>query len=183
MHGYSLHTFLLACALLAVVAAVFDLRRRRIPNWLTLLGFAGGVVGHGAMAYAAEGSDFAIHAVAYSLLGATVVGFVPAVLWRFGTMGGGDVKIIIAVGAVCHASLGMTLVFVALSLMACAGIVKLAWDGQLLRSVGSALGAILNPVLPREKQIVVAEAAREPMRFGPALALSAIGVVLVHGGF
>lgn len=182
MMGYSLHAFLVSCALLAMVAAVYDLRSRRIPNWLSALGVLGGVVGHAAMGYAAAGGDFALRAAGYSLLGAVVVGAVPLVLWRFGAVGGGDVKIIMAVGAVCHASIGMTLVFFALSLTACFGVIKLAWDGHLLRSVATSLLALANPLRARRDRVAVAEGAREPLRFGPALVLSAIAIVLTHGG-
>lgn len=182
MKGYSLHSFLIWCAALAVVAAVFDIRSRRIPNWLTTAGLFGGILGHAWLGNQAAGHDFALHAAGYSLLGAAVVGVVPLILWRLGLVGGGDVKIVMAVGAVCHASLGMTMVFIALVMMACVGIVKLAWDGNLFKSIGTTLLSLLNPLRKRSHHVAIAEAAREPLRFGPALALSAIVLVLVHGG-
>lgn len=182
MKGYSLHSFLVWCAALAIVAAVFDIRSRRIPNWLTTAGLFAGILGHAWLGNQAAGHDFALHAAGYSLLGAAVVGVVPLLLWRLGLVGGGDVKIVMAVGAVCHASLGMTMVFIALSLMASVGIVKLAWDGNFFKTLWSTLSALFNPLRKKDNQVVVADAGREPLRFGPALALSAIVLVLVHGG-
>lgn len=162
MKGYSLHLFLVACTALVMIAAVYDLRTRRIPNWLTTLGLLGGIAGHAAL-----GSFAGAQA---SLLGAAVVGAVPLLLWRLGLVGGGDVKIVMAVGAICHASLGMMLVFIALSLMASFGVLRLAWYGH-------------SPIRTEKKRLVIAEAAKEQMRFGPALVLSALTIVLVRGGF
>jgi prepilin peptidase CpaA len=162
MKGYSLHVFLVACAVLVMVAAIYDLKTRRIPNWLTTMGLFGGIAAHAALG--------SVPAASASLLGAAVVGAGPLLLWRFGLVGGGDVKIVMAIGAICHASLGMTLVFIALSLMATFGILQLAWHGHL-------------PIRAEKKRLVIAEAAKEPMRFGPALAISALTIVLVRGGF
>lgn len=162
---YSRHVFLTVGVVFAMLAATYDLRTHRIPNWLNALGLFGGIALHAILGYRVAGSDFAFRAVSGSLVSIAVLGVVPLVLWRIGAFGGGDVKAIIALGAICHVSLGMSIVFAAFSLVGVFAIVKLAWEGQLLRSLFRK-GA----------------AGREPVRFGPALAASAIGVALVHGG-
>ena len=75
---------------LGVAAVVLDLGRRRVPNWLTAAGLAGGL---GCAAWGGW------HALGTAAAG-TLVGFL--VLLPFflcGAMGGGDVKLMAAYGA------------------------------------------------------------------------------------
>ena len=73
------------------VAALFDLRFRRIPNWLTALGWVAGI---GFQTYL-RGWPGAQDAVLGSLLGFGVY----VLLFALRAMGGGDVKLMAAVGA------------------------------------------------------------------------------------
>jgi prepilin peptidase CpaA len=72
------------------LAAFFDIKERRIPNWVILVGFGAGVV-----LSALQGSTQLMFSVA-----GLVVGIV-ALLgpFAFGWMGAGDVKLFAAVGA------------------------------------------------------------------------------------
>jgi len=74
---------------LGVIAIVEDLRRRRLPNWLTIAGTAGGLA-------CAAWSGW--HALGLAAAGACV-GFLILLPfhWR-GAMGGGDVKLMAAYG-------------------------------------------------------------------------------------
>ena len=75
---------------LGVAAVVEDLRRRSIPNWLTAAGVAGGLAG------AAWGGW---HGLAMAASG-TMVGFLVLLPFHWcGAMGGGDVKLMAAYGA------------------------------------------------------------------------------------
>jgi prepilin peptidase CpaA len=76
---------------LLFLAAVIDARHRRIPNWLTFgLMFAG--LGR-AIAFGSSGS------IGHALLGVVVGGSIPLVLFAISALGGGDVKLLAAVGA------------------------------------------------------------------------------------
>ena len=76
---------------MTVVAAVIDLRTRRIPNWFTMPVLAGGLLFHAATA----GWGGLLTA-----LGGFVTGFgILLILWLTGGGGGGDVKLMGAVGA------------------------------------------------------------------------------------
>lgn len=78
-------------AAFTIAAMVTDLRSRRIPNWLTVSGFVLGIVFHTIVA-GWHGTLFA--------LGGFAVGFgVLFVLWSIGGGGGGDVKLMGALGA------------------------------------------------------------------------------------
>jgi prepilin peptidase CpaA len=77
-------------ASLGVAAVVEDLRRRRVPNWLTAAGLAGGL---GCAAWGGW------HGLGIAAAG-TLVGFLILLPFHWcGAMGGGDVKLMAAYGA------------------------------------------------------------------------------------
>jgi prepilin peptidase CpaA len=82
--------------LLAMVlaAAVYDVRYRRIPNWLTLAGILAGVALNGFLDQGRPGLFVS------SLLGLAVAFGVYFVLYALRAMGAGDVKMMVAVGAI-----------------------------------------------------------------------------------
>lgn len=73
-------------------AAVWDLRTRRIPNRLSMAGLVAGLLLHLAMA----GPRGAL----LSALGAAVFALPFVLPWWLGGMGGGDVKLALALGAI-----------------------------------------------------------------------------------
>jgi prepilin peptidase CpaA len=80
----------LALFALISLAAYFDIRERRIPNWLILFGFIGGVL-LGAL----QGSTQLVVSVASFFVGIVAL-LIP---FAFGWMGAGDVKLFAAIGA------------------------------------------------------------------------------------
>jgi prepilin peptidase CpaA len=78
--------------LLVIVAGVYDLRFRRIPNWLCLSGFVAGV-GVNTLFSGIQG-------FLLSLLGLVCALAVYAPLYLLRGMGAGDVKLMAAVGAI-----------------------------------------------------------------------------------
>jgi prepilin peptidase CpaA len=76
---------------LLLLAAVIDLRSRRLPNWLTLGLILSGLV-HAAVTSGAGGLG---QAAAGTFAGAAA----PLVLFTMGAIGGGDVKLMAGVGA------------------------------------------------------------------------------------
>jgi len=87
----------LAVALL--VASYLDVRTGKIPNWVTLPAVVIGVVGQTLVAWA-TGKGLAGLG---GSLGGLAVGFLPLYLaWRAGGVGGGDAKMMAAVGALTN---------------------------------------------------------------------------------
>ncbi|MGD0463822.1 MAG: A24 family peptidase [Tepidisphaeraceae bacterium] len=78
----------LICTL--AVAALFDARQRRIPNWLTFGLMAAGL-GRAALLSPAN--------FGHAMLGIVVGGAIPLVLYMISALGGGDVKLLAAIGA------------------------------------------------------------------------------------
>lgn len=89
MTNFEIATVAVVCVV-AALAAAFDVRERRIPNWLTVGGLAAGLVLGGVGGWAGLGSSAAGAAVAFALA-------LP--LFLLGALGGGDVKLLAAVGA------------------------------------------------------------------------------------
>lgn len=116
-----------ALAALVVTAAATDLRRREIPNWLTLSGIAAGFLIHTSL-YGWRGLKFA--ALGFGL--AALI-FLPLFLMRW--LGGGDVKLMAAVAALAGAE-NLVVVFILDALLggvAALGVILLR--GRLLRTL------------------------------------------------
>lgn len=81
----------LLAALLGLAASTTDLRNRTVPNWLTYSAAICGLLWHAATD-GARGAGFS--------LGGAALGFAPMlVLFFLGGLGGGDVKLLAAFGA------------------------------------------------------------------------------------
>ena len=127
----------------AAVAAVLDWRFRRIPNWLTVSGFAAGVVVNTVL--------FRWHGLREALLGAAVgLGLLfPFVLIR--SLGAGDFKLAGALGACLgpHQLLAVLFATVLLAGVMALGIV--IYSGRLaqtLRNIGQILAALFTLRMP-----------------------------------
>ncbi len=79
------------------VAAVSDLRTRRLPNWLTVPAFAAAVLAHTAVN--------GLGGLGFALMGFATGFGILLVLWLIGGGGGGDVKLMGALGAWLGSSL------------------------------------------------------------------------------
>jgi len=78
--------------ILTGIAFITDIRHCRIPNWLTFSGVLGGLIYHGIM----EGMKGLLFSL-YGLLFGLVLLFI---LYLFGAIGAGDVKLFAAYGAI-----------------------------------------------------------------------------------
>lgn len=85
------------------LAVFFDLRTKRIPNWVTL--------GGTAVVLAVGAASGGLKLLGEQLLGMVITGGVWLLLWRWRMMGGGDQKFMMAVGASLGKSLAWPVVF------------------------------------------------------------------------
>ncbi|MBI4908506.1 MAG: prepilin peptidase [Acidobacteria bacterium] len=117
-------------ALLVVVAAVYDVRSRRIPNWLVLLG---ALLGMALNAVLYEQAGLKLSALG---IGMALLVYVP--LFAIRGMGAGDVKLMAAVGSIVG-PVNWLFIFVLTAI--CGGIlavVLLVVKGRLLRAIRNA---------------------------------------------
>lgn len=157
--------------LLALPAAVSDARSGTIPNWLTLPTLATAPLLAWWLAGAA-GFGFA-------LAGAFVCGLVPLLLFRAGAGGGGDVKLLAALGAIGGARLGLEIQMTSFTLATLWALGGLAWRRQLWPTLGRSLLLLVRPVLPASMR---AGASADPatmttVRLGPAVLLASVTVL------
>lgn len=100
--------WLLAAVAVCAASAAIDLRTRTIPNWLTLGMLGASPLVHAGAALVRERLWAAALAAAVASVGGAVVsGLLPALMYRSGGLGLGDVKLFAAVGAACGPLVGL----------------------------------------------------------------------------
>jgi prepilin peptidase CpaA len=155
----AIQSFLVAAAIVTAIAAWIDYRTGHIPNWLTLGPLAAAPLAHAAVAFAMGRQSAALDALGLSLLGALVCGLVPLLLFRVDAIGGGDVKLLAAVGALCGPLLGI--------------------EAELYGFLNTAAIA-MNPLLPRGKRREISPEMLTKIRFGPAIFAGVLVAVILQ---
>lgn len=176
----AIQSFLVAAAIVTAIAAWIDYRTGHIPNWLTLGPLAAAPVAHAAVASLMGRSDGALSALGLSLLGALVCGIVPLLLFRIDAIGGGDVKLLAAVGALCGPLLGIEAELYGFLTAAVLAPARLAYEGKLLRVLGNTAAMAMNPLLPRARRREIAPEMLTKVRFGPAIFAGVLVAVLLQ---
>jgi prepilin peptidase CpaA len=155
---------------LAVICAITDLWKGRIYNAITLpaigIGFAVQIALNGGPGL-------------WSALGGFAVGFFPAfLLFALGGMGGGDVKLMGAIGALAGAVAATETLILAFLIGAFLALAKLAWHGRLFRTFGRTLRVLFGFVVPGLGRAEKRE-GEEPLtvRFGFAICLAVLATL------
>ena len=113
---------------LVIVAAIWDIRTRRIPNWLTLSGVVLGV--------ALNTFLFEISGLWFSLKGLGLAFGVYFLLYLLRAMGAGDVKLMAAVGAAAGWENWLGILVLTSIAGAVAGLLLVAFKGRLYQDPG-----------------------------------------------
>mgnify|MGYP001618612898 CR=1 FL=1 len=155
---------------LSLAAAITDARGGLIPNWLTLPSLL--------LAPLVQFSVAGPGACAHSLLGAVCCGLVPLLLFGLRAMGGGDVKLFAAIGAVAGAGLGLEIQITSYAMIALYALCTLAHRGQMLATLGRSLALLLAPFRPKAKRALPPPEAMLSLRLGPAIFAATVSVLL-----
>lgn len=161
-----------AVLLLALVAAVTDVRRGLIPNWLTLPVIFGAPIVYGVI----DGGAGLMR----SLLGLLVCSVVPLLIWYRNGMAAGDVKVFAAIGAVGGIYVGLEAQFLSLVVAAIYALGQLAWNGKLATSLVNSVFIGLNPVLPRRFRRTIPHELMHRIRLGAAIFLGSCIALAGH---
>ncbi|MDO9141357.1 MAG: A24 family peptidase [Methylobacter sp.] len=158
-----LHALLILCLLLA---SLYDVRIKKIPNWLSLALMVSGLIGNG----------FAINGLSLTDSGAGLaVGFslmLPGYL--FGSMGAGDVKLMAAIGSVVGAMPIVDVVVYSYLLLLVLAVLFIVIKGdlmKLLRRYQLMLYGLFSGVFAYQKPDS-SEAAGQRIPLAPAIALA-----------
>ncbi len=156
---------------LAVSCAVTDLWKGRIYNAVTYPAIAAGFVLQVAL-HGAPGLGFA--------LGGFAVGFFPAfLLFALGGMGGGDVKLLGAIGAIGGAVPATETLLLAFLFGGFFALGKLAWHGRLFNTMGRTLRTLAGFVVPGLSRAPFERAGEERLtvRFGVAICIATLATL------
>ena len=155
------------------VAAGSDWRSSTIPNWLTLPPIAIAPVTYGLML----GPTHAVQ----SLFAMLVSGAIPYVLFRQGAMGGGDVKLFAALGALTGFDpfFGMRIQLLSYLLAMLISLVSLASKGALWKSLRLA-GTLAARGVSRRPAELEAGNALTAIRMGGAIFVATTLCSLAH---
>ncbi len=166
---------LVPCLMIAVAAtaAATDARSGLIPNWITLPPLLAALVLH----FTTQG----LGGLALSLAGALVCGLVPYLLFRQGTMGGGDVKLLAALGALGGPEVGLEIELIGMTLAALYALAVLAWRGGLARTLLSSLWIVANVFLPPSRRREIKPTELVALRLGVPLFLGTVASVVLTG--
>ena len=154
---------------IALVAAVIDHKSGRIPNWLTLPALPIALLTHGFCL----GRFGALS----SLVGLVLAALVPWFMHRASAgraIGGGDVKLFAALGALTGPSLGLELELTSFVVVCFYAMLKLAFRGQLLALLRRALQLMANPILPARWRRPLVSSQLIRVRMGPAIFASSL---------
>lgn len=171
------HAYLSTALGVAAAAAFFDWRRGRVPNALTYGAFALApfVRASVEISRGADAGDAAV-AVAASFGGAVLCALVPLVMYRTGAIGGGDVKLLAAIGALLAPTAGFEAETYGFIVLAACIPLKLTFDGKLLVTTKGALVLVFNALAPARMRRPVPTTLFGSFRLAPALF---VGVLLV----
>ena len=126
-----------ALFLLAALAAFWDLRTRRIPNWLVLAGLVAG--------FGLNGVLYGLDGLALAGIGMLVGFCVYLVFFLLHAMGAGDVKLMAAVGSLVGWRWWFHIFFVAVIVGAVAGVILALSKGRLRSTLGN-VGYIVSEI-------------------------------------
>ncbi len=175
MHALSLQTqILLIAACVCLLAAISDLRSGHIPNWLSLGALLLGPLVQSALSHRAYPSMNVALLLGTSLLGILFSGLVPFLLWKKNALGGGDLKLLLAMGALLGPMLGLQLQLYAFLIALLVAPAQLAYRGKLLATLKNTGAMVLNPLRPASRRVQLPAAALSEFRFGPAIFLAAV---------
>jgi prepilin peptidase CpaA len=176
--------FLTFAIAVAAVAAFRDWRTGEIPDRLTLWPLAIAPLAHFAAVLLRGGSFHAgTEASGASVLGAIACAAPPLLLYKMSggsAIGGGDVKLLAAIGAILHPMAGIEAEFYSFLAALIIAPARMAWEGKLFRVLGNTLALAINPFLPRHRRRQIPTEMLTSMRFGPAVFAGVCCAALTH---
>ena len=117
---------------------------------------------------------------AFAVLGALICAIVPAILYRQGGIGGGDLKLLAACGALLQSTQGIEAEMYAFFGAALFAPAILAYRGQLIATLKNSAAIFMNLFLPKEKRRTVEDSALSWLRLGPAVLFGVLLTAYLH---
>lgn len=163
-------------AAVVIIAAVFDVRTRRIPNWLNLFGVLAGLLLNWFL-------DVDKYNWRSALMGLGLAFLIYFPLYLLRGMGAGDVKLMAAVGALVGPANWFAIFVLSNILGAAAAVVLLLSKGKLwgtLRNVGYMLNELAHfrPPYMRREELDLKSPKALTMPHGLAIAMGSLSFLV-----
>ena len=173
--------FYVAAVVFTAAAAWIDWQTGHIPNWLTYGLLAAGPTAHVFYTLAHTGHrGEAGQAGGLAVLGAVLCALIPVGLFQANALGGGDVKLFVAIGALLLWQSGLEAELWSFCAAAVIAPVRLAWEGKLFQTVGNAAYILANPLLPKDRRRELDRDSVSWFRMGPAILLGTLWTAYLH---
>ncbi len=175
------HVVFLVAIAVAAVGAVYDWRKGEIPQWLTLPTLGLAPIFHIVRSLVAQRTmEDAVYEGAFSIGGAALCAVVPLLLFRQSAIGGGDVKLFVALGALLEPVLGVEAQMYGFFAGAILAPARLAYEGKLISTIKNSFAIGANLFLPKSRQRTVDAAALSWFRLGPAIFIGVVLTAYLH---
>ena len=170
----STHIAVSYALLLSAAAAISDWRSGTIPNWLTLPPLVLAPIGYGF----AFGPSSAAHSLAASL----VSGAIPYFLFRRHAMGGGDVKLFAALGALTGFDplLGLRIELGAFATALAGALCVLCWNRRLFSVMRSAFSNVFCVRAMRLREPTSLPERMTPVKLGGPVLIATLAHCVPH---
>ena len=149
---------------------------KHIPNALTASAFAFAFVAHAVAGYARGGPTGALAAVGWSLAGAALCAAPVVFLFARGALGGGDLKLLAALGALLHPMHGLEVEVYAFVVAAIIAVGRIVYRGTLFATLMRSAKLLANAIGGRSRaaSTTVADSALPPdlggwLTLGPSI--------------
>jgi prepilin peptidase CpaA len=172
--------FLLIATVVTGVAAWTDFRTGHIPNWLTVPALVVGIVGHGVLGWYVAGPREGLIEAATSVAGVVLCSVAPGIMFWKGGMGGGDLKLFAALGALLHPMIGIEAEMYAFVVAALVAPARLAYEGRLFRVLKNSLALLLNPLRSKNSKQEIPPEVMTWFRLGPAIFVGTLAALIAH---
>lgn len=173
--------FLIVALIVAGLAAITDWRTGHIPNWLTLGALA--IAPFARVIHAASTGNKGVDALligTQSLVGAALCAVVPLILYRQDAIGGGDVKLLLALGAWLGVRPGFEAEMYSFFAAGIFAPARLAYEGKLFATLRNTLTVAVNPFLPPAKRKKLEPAMLTWFRFAPSIFVGTLVTVIME---
>jgi prepilin peptidase CpaA len=176
-------TTLWASAFVVLVAAVSDLATRKIPNIVTIGGVVMGLAAHTAAGVVDGGLRGGLRGLAFAVVGAMACGLLPFLGWRKGEMGGGDVKLFAAIGALVGPGVGFNVQALTYALMLLVILpYRLVRHGAVRRSFANVGIAVKNIVRRGDAKLAYVDGPKlPPVVLAPTIGVAFAVSMISHG--
>jgi prepilin peptidase CpaA len=173
--------FVAAAVIVSGIAAWKDSKTGLIPNWLTAGTLVAAVAFHFFEGLHYAGLRAGLLEAGLSIAGAVFCALGPLVMFVAGGMGGGDLKLFAALGALLQPLLGIETEAYGFFAAAIIALARLAYQGRLFAVLGATGALMWNPFRSRENRREVPREALTWFRLGPAIFIGTLAMTVIHG--